>query len=52
MIDIRMTISVALLAWDRYALTPPFLNAAKLSSGKSYNNNNNNNNKYALDALF
>ena len=39
MIDIRMTISVALLAWGRYALTPPFLSAAKLSSAKSYNNN-------------
>lgn len=34
-----MTTSVALLAWGRYALTPPFLSTAKLSSEKSYNNN-------------
>lgn len=33
-----MTTSVALLAWGRYALTPPFLSTAKLSSEKSYNN--------------
>lgn len=38
-----MTNSVALLARGRYALTPSFLNTAKLSSEKSYNNK-----KYAL----
>ena len=46
MIDIKMTNSGALLARGRYALTPSFLNTAKLSSEKSYNNK-----KYALDYL-
>lgn len=39
-----MTNSGALLARGRYALTPSFLNTAKLSSEKSYNYK-----KYALD---